>query len=207
MGAKSHTRAEKRKEAKKTIAFASLKNVPTSPRKMRLVANLIRGKQVELALHTLKTSPKQPAVRIHKLLLSAIANWQSKNEGSRIDESDLFIKEILVDSGRILKRIQPAPQGRAHRIKKRSNHVTIILGSLLIPVIEEAEPVEETKPAKSPKAVKEARPSQEAEETKKPRPVKEKKEKKEKKEVQATKTKKDTKTPKETKVKSKNKKD
>ncbi|NQV01476.1 MAG: 50S ribosomal protein L22 [Bacteroidia bacterium] len=146
MGVKSRTRAEKREESRKDVASARLNNVPTSPRKMRLVADLIRGKRVELALHILKTNPKHPAIRLHKLVLSAIANWQTKNEGLRIEESDLFVKEIQVDSGRMLKRIQPAPQGRAHRIRKRSNHVTIIIDSLNKPdpgMDEELEKVDE----------------------------------------------------------------
>jgi len=96
---------------------------------MRLVADLIRGQRVELALHILKNTSKQPADGVRKLLLSAIANWQAKNEGKRIEESDLYIKEIFVDAGRQLKRILTAPQGRAHRIRKRSNHVTILLDS------------------------------------------------------------------------------
>lgn len=129
MGVRTRTRAENRKEAKKKVAFARLNNCPTSPRKMRLVADLVRGKRVELALHTLQHNAKQPAENLRKLLLSAIANWQAKNEGSRIEESDLFIKEVFVDSGRQLKRIRTAPQGRAHRIRKRSNHVTILLDS------------------------------------------------------------------------------
>lgn len=145
MGVKSRTQAEKRKETKKSKAFASLNNVPTSPRKMRLVADLVRGKRVETALHILKTNPKHPAIRLHKLLLSAIANWQNKNEGMRIEESDLFVKEIQVDGGRILKRIQPAPQGRAHRIRKRSNHVTIIVDSLNKPEPGMEKPVDEVK--------------------------------------------------------------
>jgi len=154
MGVKSRTRAEKRKEAKKSMAFASLNNVPTSPRKMRLVADLIRGERIELALHILKTNPKHPAIRLHKLVLSAIANWQMKNEGMRIEESDLYIKEIQVDSGRVLKRIRPAPQGRAHRIRKRSNHVTIILDSRNKPVIDIEEPADEVKKEAKPKADK-----------------------------------------------------
>jgi large subunit ribosomal protein L22 len=109
--------------------MASLQNVPTSPRKARLVADLIRGKRVELALHILKNQSKQSAEKMRKLLLSAIANWQAKNEGLRLEEADLFIQEIKVDGGRTLKRINTAPQGRAHRIRKRSNHITIILGS------------------------------------------------------------------------------
>jgi len=161
MGVKSRTRSEKRKEAKKEVAFASLKNVPTSPRKMRLVADLVRGKRVELALHILKTNPKHPAIKLHKLLLSAIANWQVKNEGLRVEESDLFVREIMVDGGRILKRIQPAPQGRAHRIRKRSNHVTIILGSLNNPETEVEETIaeiaEEQAPVVEEKPVRKAR--------------------------------------------------
>lgn len=139
MGVRSRTRAENRKEAKKQVAFAKLYNCPSSPRKMRLVADLIRGKRVELALHILKHNAKQPSERLRKLLLSAISNWQAKHEGVKIEESDLFVKEVFVDSGRQLKRIQPAPQGRAHRIKKRSNHVTILLDSRNKPVVETAE--------------------------------------------------------------------
>ncbi len=148
MGVKSRTRAENRKEAKKKVAFASLNNCPSSPRKMRLVADLIRGKRVEFALHTLKHNAKQPSERLRKLLLSAISNWQAKNEGVRIEESDLFIKEIFVDSGRMLKRIQPAPQGRAHRVRKRSNHVTILLESRNQPVIEAEENIEKEQSTK-----------------------------------------------------------
>jgi large subunit ribosomal protein L22 len=129
MGVKSRTRAENRKEAKKKTAIATLQNNPTSPRKARLVADLVRGKKVELALHILKNTSKQPSEKMRKLLLSAIANWQAKNEGLRIEDADLFVAEIKVDVGRTLKRINTAPQGRAHRIRKRSNHITIILGS------------------------------------------------------------------------------
>ena len=138
MGAKSRNRAEQRKEEKKTLYFAKLNNCPTSPRKMRLVADLVRGKKVEYALHMLKNAPQQASERLRKLLLSAIANWQAKNEGVRLEESDLFVKEISVDSGRMLKRLQTAPQGRAHRVRKRSNHVTIIVDSRIKPVAEEA---------------------------------------------------------------------
>ena len=137
MGAKSRNRAEQRKEEKKTLYFAKLNNCPTSPRKMRLVADLVRGKKVEYALHMLKNAPQQASERLRKLLLSAIANWQAKNEGVRLEESDLFVKEISVDSGRMLKRLQTAPQGRAHRVRKRSNHVTIIVDSRIKPVSEE----------------------------------------------------------------------
>jgi len=111
-------------------AIAKLRNVPTSTRKMRLIADLIRGKGVDLALNTLKFDSKIGSKRMEKLLLSAIANWQDKNKGSKIEDSDLFIKEIFVDGGKVIKRLRPAPQGRAHRIRKRSNHVTMILDSL-----------------------------------------------------------------------------
>ena len=111
-------------------AIAKLKNVPTSTRKMRLIADLIRGKGVDLALNTLKFDSKIGSKRMEKLLLSAISNWQEKNKGSKIEDSDLFIKEIFVDGGKMIKRLRPAPQGRAHRIRKRSNHVTMILDNL-----------------------------------------------------------------------------
>ena len=129
MGVKSKNRAEKRKEEKKTLYYAKLNNCPTSPRKMRLIADMIRGKKVELALVMLKNSPQVSSDRLYTLLKSAISNWQAKNEGVRLEDSDLFIKEISVDSGRVLKRIRTAPQGRAHRIKKRSNHVTLVVDS------------------------------------------------------------------------------
>ena len=111
-------------------AVAKLNNVPTSPRKMRLVADIIRGERVNTALNILKYEPKQGAARLEKLLLSAIANWQLKNEDVRLEDADLYVKEIKVDSGRVLKRLRPAPQGRAHRIRKRSNHVTMVVASL-----------------------------------------------------------------------------
>jgi large subunit ribosomal protein L22 len=110
-------------------AVAKLRNVPTSPRKMRLVADLIRGQKVAKALNLLKFEPNHNAARLEKLLLSAVANWQNKYEDIRLDEADLYIKEIHVDGGRILKRLRPAPQGRAHRIRKRSNHVTMVVAS------------------------------------------------------------------------------
>jgi large subunit ribosomal protein L22 len=125
MGARKRLAAEQRKEEKKQQYFAVLRNCPTSPRKMRLVADSIRGMEVNRALDVLKYSSKEASRRVEKLLLSAIANWQAKNEGARLEESDLYVKRIMVDSGRILKRLRPAPQGRAHRIRKRSNHVTI----------------------------------------------------------------------------------
>ena len=129
MGVRKRNTAEALKEARKNVAFAKLNNCPTSPRKMRLVADIIRGEDVEKALNILKFNSKEASGRLEKLLLSAIANWEAKNEGAKIEDSNLFVKEITVDSGRMLKRIQPAPQGRAHRIRKRSNHVTIVLGS------------------------------------------------------------------------------
>ncbi|UXX81159.1 50S ribosomal protein L22 [Reichenbachiella carrageenanivorans] len=110
-------------------AVAKLKNVPTSPRKMRLVADLVRGQRVNHALNVLKFEAKQGAARLDKLLLSAISNWEAKNEDAKLEEADLYVKEIFVDSARILKRLRPAPQGRAHRIRKRSNHVTLVVDS------------------------------------------------------------------------------
>jgi len=130
MGSRKKDRAEKLKEERANKYVAVLKNCPTSPRKMRLVVDMIRGADVNKALDMLKYSPKEASRKVEKLLLSAIANWQNKNEGARVEDSNLFIKEIFVDSGRMLKRIRPAPQGRAHRIRKRSNHVTMILDSL-----------------------------------------------------------------------------
>ncbi|WP_372639508.1 50S ribosomal protein L22 [Ancylomarina sp.] len=129
MGARKRIKANQIKEQNLSKAFASLKNVPTSPRKMRLVADMVRGMEVNRAMDVLRFSPKEAANRVEKLVLSAIANWQAKNEGQRLEDSALYVKEISVDSARILKRLRPAPQGRAHRIKKRSNHVTILLGS------------------------------------------------------------------------------
>ncbi len=148
MGVRTRTRAENRKEAKKKVAFARLNNYPSSPRKMRLIVDLIRGKRVEQALHILKHNAKQPSESLRKLLLSAIANWQVKNEGMRIEESDLFVKEIFVDGGRQLKRLQTAPQGRAHRIRKRSNHVTVLLDSMNPAAEVEAAEVTEEKNSK-----------------------------------------------------------
>lgn len=127
MGARKREAAEKRKELKKQQYFAVLRNCPTSPRKMRLVADMIRGMEVNRALDVLKFSTKEASQRVEKLLMSAIANWQAKNEGARIEENPLFVSRIMVDSGRILKRLRPAPQGRAQRIRKRSNHVTIFV--------------------------------------------------------------------------------
>ena len=129
MGARKRIRAEQVKEANKSHYQAVLRNCPTSPRKMRLVTDMIKGVEVNKALDMLKYSRKEASRNVEKLLLSAIANWQAKNEGARIEESHIIVKEAFVDQSRTLKRIQPAPQGRAHRIKKRSNHVTIVLGS------------------------------------------------------------------------------
>lgn len=129
MGARKKEMADKLKEAKKTTYIAKLVDCPTSPRKMRLVADLVRGVQVDKALQILKFNTKEAAPRLEKLLLSAISNWQAKNEGQKLEDNNLFVKEIYVDSARQMKRIRTAPQGRAHRIRKRSNHVTLILDS------------------------------------------------------------------------------
>ena len=129
MGIRKRKSAEELKEARKHIAFAKLNNCPTSPRKMRLMADLIRGVGVDKALSVLRFSPKESSVRLEKLLLSAVANWQAKNEDGDVEKAGLFVKEIRVDSARMLKRLRPAPQGRAHRIRKRSNHVTLVLGA------------------------------------------------------------------------------
>jgi large subunit ribosomal protein L22 len=131
MGSRKRDRAEQIKEEQKNKAFAVLKDCPTSPRKMRLVTDLIRGMDVNKALDVLKFNTKEASRRVEKLLLSAISNWQIKNEGVRIEESNLFVKEVFVGQGRTLKRLRPAPQGRAHRIRKRSNHVTIVLDSMI----------------------------------------------------------------------------
>ena len=128
-------------------AIAKLRNVPTSPRKMRVIADMIRGKKVSSALSILKYEPKHGAAKLEKLLLSAISNWEAKNEDQRLEEADLYIKSITVDSGKILKRLRPTPQGRAHRIRKRSNHVTMVIDSLNEPEI--AVEVEESDDTKS----------------------------------------------------------
>ncbi|EIM78630.1 50S ribosomal protein L22 [Nitritalea halalkaliphila LW7] len=126
-------------------AVARLKNVPTSPRKMRLVADLVRGKRVGLALSILKHTPNHASIRLEKLLLSAVANWQAKNPEEKLEEADLYVKTIMVDGGRMLKRLRPAPQGRAHRIRKRSNHVTLVVDAFAAPVT--ADEVETTENA------------------------------------------------------------
>lgn len=132
-----------REAAKTGPVVAKLKDVPTSTRKMRLVADLIRGQRVSSAMNTLKHEAKVGASKLEKLLLSAIANWQNKNQDAKIEEADLYVKEIWVDGGRILKRLKPAPQGRAHRIRKRSNHVTLVIDSHKAGVAVETKSTEE----------------------------------------------------------------
>ena len=129
MGRRKHNSAEARKEANKTLYVAKLMNNPTSPRKTRLVADLIRGVDVDKALAILQFNPRESAPKMRKLLLSAVANWQAKNEGKRIEDSQLYVKTIMVDEGRTMKRMRTAPQGRGYRIRKRSNHITMIIGS------------------------------------------------------------------------------
>ena len=128
MSVKQKNAANARKEAMKTVYVARLVDNPTSPRKTRIMANVIRGKNVDYAMNVLKYSRRESSEKLLKLLKSAIANWQVKNEGKRLEDADLYIKTIMVDGGRMLKRIRTAPQGRAARIRKRSNHVTLILG-------------------------------------------------------------------------------
>jgi large subunit ribosomal protein L22 len=127
MGARKRNSSEKIKESRKSQALAKLNSCPTSPRKMRLVADLVRGEDVYKALNILKFSPKHASRNLEKLLLSAINNWEQKNDGEDATSANLVVKSINVDSARMLKRIQAAPQGRAHRIRKRSNHVTLII--------------------------------------------------------------------------------
>ena len=130
MGSRKKQMAEAIKAEKKQVAFAKLNNCPTSPRKMRLVADLVRGEKAEKALQILRFSQKEASRRLEKLVMSAIANWQAKNEDTDVEEAKLFIKEIRVDGGSMLKRLRPAPQGRAHRIRKRSNHVTVVVDAI-----------------------------------------------------------------------------
>ena len=132
MGARKYQMAEKLKAEKKQVAIASLRDCPTSPRKMRIVADTVRGVEVNKALGLLRYSKKEASVKLEKLLRSAIANWEAKNPTERLEDTKLCVKEIKVDGGRMLKRIQPAPQGRAHRIRKRSNHVTIIVDKMVV---------------------------------------------------------------------------
>jgi len=145
-------------------AVAKLRNCPTSPRKMRLVVNEIRGQKVDKALDILKHTRKVSAKRVEKLLLSAMSNWQNKNEGARIEDSELFVESVFVDSARQLKRFRPAPHGRAHRIRKRSNHITLVVDSKLNveSAISDAQVVEEKAPKKEKKQVapkKEVKPT------------------------------------------------
>jgi large subunit ribosomal protein L22 len=134
------------KEAAKTgPATAYLNDVPTSPRKMRLVADLIRGERVSKALNVLKYEAKHPAARMEKLLMSAISNWETKNKDVKLEEADLYVKEVYVGGGRILKRLRPAPQGRAHRVRKRSNHVTLVVDRMPAQLKETKKVEKETK--------------------------------------------------------------
>lgn len=132
MGARKKLSAEARKEARKEIAQAKLMNYPTSPRKMRLMADMVRGMDVTRALFLLKNSPQHASRPLEKLIVSAVNNWEQKNEGERLEDAQLYISEIQVDSARMLKRIQPAPQGRAHRIRKRSNHVSVVVSPMAV---------------------------------------------------------------------------
>ena len=127
MGSRKRLAAEKRKEANKNLYVARLQDNPTSPRKMRIMADVIRGKDVDYALSVLKYSKREAAQKLLKLLKSAVANWQVKNEGVRLEDAQLYVKSVVVDGGRMLKRLRTAPRGMGHRIRKRSNHVTIIL--------------------------------------------------------------------------------
>lgn len=128
MGARKKLAAQKRKEALKTQYFAKLQNVPSSPRKMRYVVDMVCGMEVNRALGTLKFSKKAASEAVEKLLLSAIANWEQKND-RKAEEGELYITKIFVDEGVTLKRMRPAPQGRGYRIRKRSNHVTLFVGT------------------------------------------------------------------------------
>jgi large subunit ribosomal protein L22 len=130
MASHKKVRADKLKEERKDISIAKLNNCPTSPRKMRLVAGMVRGRNVMDAINILKFTNKDAARKLETLVVSAISNWETKNTGKSIEDEDVIIKEIYVDSARMLKRLRPAPQGRAHRIRKRSNHVTVILDSI-----------------------------------------------------------------------------
>jgi len=131
MGARKRISAEARKDALKSVSFAKLNNVPSSPRKMRLVADMIRGMEVSRALGVLKFSNKEAAAKVEKLLRSAIANWELKNE-RKADSGELFVSTIQVDCSTTLKRMRPAPQGRGYRIRKRSNHVTLFVDTKVV---------------------------------------------------------------------------
>ena len=130
MSTRKKIAADQRKEANKTKSFAILRNCPTSPRKMRYVVDMIRGQEVNRALDILKFSNKEASIKVEKLLKSAIANWQKKNEGERLEDNTLVVSEVKVDSGRILKRLRTAPRGLGHRILKRSNHVTLVVDKI-----------------------------------------------------------------------------
>lgn len=145
MGRRKHNSAEARKEANKTLYVAKLMNNPTSPQKTRLVADLVRGVDVDKALGILQYNPRESAPKLRKLLLSAIANWQAKNEGKRLEDAQLYVKQIMVDEGRTMKRMRTAPQGRGYRIRKRSNHITMILGSRAEETVVAPKAEEETK--------------------------------------------------------------
>lgn len=129
MGVRKRQSAELRKETQKTQAFAKLLNIPSSPRKMRLVADMVRGQEVFRALGILKFSNKEAAARVEKLLRSAIANWEAKNE-RKAENGELYISTIFVDPAPMLKRLRPAPQGRGYRIRKRANHVTLFVDTI-----------------------------------------------------------------------------
>lgn len=146
MGARKKLAAEKRKEVMKSTAIARNVAVPTSPRKTRVVSDLIRGREVMQAMNILRYNAKAPAARLEKLLQSAINNWETKN-GEKIDEGVVYVKSVSVDSARMLKRLRPAPQGRGYRVRKRSNHVTIILDRIAnrAPKKNKAEKAETTK--------------------------------------------------------------
>lgn len=152
MGARKRLRAEKLKAEKRVTAVASLRECPTSPRKMRLVADMVRGVEINKALGMLRFSKKEASVRLEKLLRSAIANWEAKNQGVSLEETPLCVKTIFVDGGRQLKRIQPAPQGRAHRIRKRSNHVTVIVDRIVPTAVAATTVAETAAPVKAAKA-------------------------------------------------------
>ena len=165
MGARKHNSAEERKEALKTTFLARLNNCPTSPRKMGLVAELIRGKDVYQALNILHFSPKHAAKNMEKLLRSAISNFEQKT-GERAEDGNLYISEVQVDGGAILKRFRPAPQGRAYRIRKRSNHITLYVDKREETGAENMEQPEEEELIEAPETVVETNETAEAPETK-----------------------------------------
>ena len=138
-------------------AIAKLNNYPTSPRKMRLLADLIRGMEVDKALGILQFNPKHPAVPLYKLLKSAINNWEQKNTDAKVEDAGLIVKTIMVDGGRVIKRMRPAPQGRGYRVRKRSNHVTLVVDSKTEKVI----PAKKVKAAKIDEPVVVAEPTPE----------------------------------------------